>query len=405
MRHRLHPWLGQPHVGWLWPLALLLLPNCSFSAPPPPLDNPLPHTTLVFCDIEKPLERHCATDVELAVGVRLNAAAVALVAGQSGGNIGLDDSPAARARCGGEPEAVTFRGTFPTGNPLCVNGFAIGPKYDPPDPNLLNPLFANPDEACVYQCESFIGQFDANGTWVADRPADPSVHALCQQVAHASANVSTSPTPGVPGGCTPAGMQQPDFPDPRRSADAVIWQDRIGVSATANTLTRTATTGLPANDPPFDAGAASPQVIARGDAYVEFSAAETNMSHVCGLSQLLGPDADPSLVDVGFGIKLDSDHRYYVFEANTKITGPGVNGSFGAYSVGERFRVTVTDNADGTAAITYSRIVGPCVPGMPCSETVFHGSTRNPATYPFRVDASLRDEGATLTDVRIVRIH
>ena len=94
-----------------------------------------------------------------------------------------------------------------------------------------------------------------------------------------------------------------------------------------------------------------------------------------------------------------------MFEANTKITGPGVNGSFGAYSVGERFRVTVTDHADGTAAITYSRIVGPCVPGMPCSETVFHGSARNPATYPFRVDASLRDEGATLTDVRIVRIH
>ena len=65
----------------------------------------MPHTTLVFCDIEKPLERHCATAIEKATGVRLNAAAVALVAGQSGGNIGLDESPEARARCGGEPEA------------------------------------------------------------------------------------------------------------------------------------------------------------------------------------------------------------------------------------------------------------------------------------------------------------
>ena len=131
----LHSKFGRPHVGWFsgpWrsdPSQLHVQPDGGGIVPPPP--PPLPRTTLVFCDIEKPLERHCATAVEKATGVRLNAAAVALVGGQSGGNIGLDDSPAARARCSGEPEAVTFRGDFPTGNPMCVRPFAIGPPADP----------------------------------------------------------------------------------------------------------------------------------------------------------------------------------------------------------------------------------------------------------------------------------
>ena len=137
MRNSLHSKFGRPHVGWLfWPLALLILPNCSFNRTAG--NNPLPHTTLVFCDIERPLERHCATPAEIATAagikhLRLNEAAVALVAGQSGGDYGIDDSPAARARCGGGPEAVYFRGPFPVGNPMCVTSSnAFGPPTASP---------------------------------------------------------------------------------------------------------------------------------------------------------------------------------------------------------------------------------------------------------------------------------
>src|SRR5437016_501044 len=82
-------------IGWLWALVVLALPNCAFDPTIhdlPPSPNPLPHTTLVYCDIERPLGRHCATDTEKATGIPLEAAAVALVAGQSGGNIALDES-------------------------------------------------------------------------------------------------------------------------------------------------------------------------------------------------------------------------------------------------------------------------------------------------------------------------
>ena len=48
--------------------------------------------------------------------------------------------------------------------------------------------------------------------------------------------------------------------------------------------------------------------------------------------------------------------------------------------------------------------MGPCVDGSPCNEVVFHTSETT-AAYPIRVDASLFDEGATLTEVRLVRIR
>ena len=64
-----------------------------------------------------------------------------------------------------------------------------------------------------------------------------------------------------------------------------------------------------------------------------------------------------------------------------------------------------TGNFDGTAAITYSRVNGSCVPGTPCPDTVFYTHTGAPATYPLRVDASFREQNATLANVSIVRIQ
>jgi hypothetical protein len=73
--------------------------------------------------------------------------------------------------------------------------------------------------------------------------------------------------------------------------------------------------------------------------------------------------------------------------------------------VGERFRVSVRDNSDGTASVTYVRITGTCVPGTPCNENVILTRSGGPAHYPLRVDTAFRELNATLADVRVVRIQ
>jgi len=65
----------------------------------------------------------------------------------------------------------------------------------------------------------------------------------------------------------------------------------------------------------------------------------------------------------------------------------------------------VTGNSDGTASITYSRVTGSCVPRSLCAETVFYTHAGIPAQSTLRVDASFREQGATLIDVRIVHIR
>ena len=180
----------------------------------------------------------------------------------------------------------------------------------------------------------------------------------------------------------------------------MVWGDLIGVSAGGSSLMRTApTTGN------FDAGAAAAQAIARGDAYLEFGAAETTLTHVAGLSAIVGSDIDPSLADIDFAISLNLDGRYFVLEHGALVPGPDVGGSFGTYSAADRFRVTLHDHSDGTADVAYSKLIGACMPRTPCAETVFRTVTGSPAHYPLRADASFREVGATLTNVTLVRIH
>jgi hypothetical protein len=308
--------------------------------------------------------------------------------------IGLDESPEARGRCGGEPEAVFFRGSFPDGLPVCLNCSVIGPspaKYD------------TPAAMCNAQCLDVSGQFDGS-------PEDPAVRAVCLR-SMASTNWESIGS-CLSGICPTGDTLSPTFVDPRRLPEAVVWGDLIGVTAAGvpgavNSITKTA--GAPLGV--FDAGAASTQHIARGDAYVEFSAREKNLSHVIGFSTIPAacpspcPDTDPSLQDVGFSISLNRDGRFYVIESGVLAMGPDVNGSFGTYGVDERFRVTVHDNSDGTASVTYSRITGTCVPGSPCNENAFLIRSGGPAQYPLRIDASFRELNATLADVRVVRIQ
>ena len=93
-----------------------------------------------------------------------------------------------------------------------------------------------------------------------------------------------------------------------------------------------------------------------------------------------------------------------------------VNGSIGTYNAGDRFRVRVTDNNDllpHTATITYTRLTAPCTPAPPgtappgvlvCPEIQIGSQTASSPSYPLRVDASLNQLGATLTNVTLVRI-
>ena len=195
------------------------------------------------------------------------------------------------------------------------------------------------------------------------------------------------------GACTMEGTLRLDFEDPRRIPEPVDWINLNGVSATGGTLTRSAPgTGQ------YDAGASSSQLIAGGDAYVEFTATGTDGARLLALSSGPPPAGILTLNDIGFGTLVEFGGLLFVFESGNVVS------SFGSYASGEKFRIKLRDNFNGTATVTYVRITGPCVDGTPCNETVFHTST-NPATYPVRVDALFREQGATITDARIVRIR
>ena len=377
-------------VGWLWPVVLLALPDCSFH---PGIPASVPTTTAVFCDIEGPLfGRHCASDDERTRGIRQEAAAVALNIGATT-DVGLDESLTSLTACSGTtggPEAVINFGAFPEGQPACVSPASLGTGLTYEDPNAF----------CVAVCKGYFGG-----------SSDPTVVAFCGAHAHASTNVPTNPSPGFADGCTSQGTLRDDFVDPRRTPEPVVWQDPLGVTPSGNNLMRTAPTSPPLSNPPFDAGAASTQWIGHGDAYVEFSAAENTASHVLGLSELGScpfpcTDTDASLTDITFAISLNKDGRFYVIEGGSLVTGPDLNGSFGTYNAGERFRVSLRQSSDGssTATVTYSRLTGSCIPGKPCPETAFFTHTGF-ASYPLRVDTSFREVNASVTDVRLVRIQ
>jgi hypothetical protein len=390
MRHVMTSTVRWLRVGWFWPLVLLALPNCAFQAgvstlaPQNLVQGPLPHDAAVYCDIEQVLTRHCATDEDKANGVRLAAGAVALTEGDASG-IGLDYSADSLNRCAGQPEAVGFQGSFPVGSLVCLNSSVIGSTY------------VDAKAVCVTQCEDV---FSPAG---AEVPPDPQVVAFCTAHAAPSTNMPTNP-PFFAGGCTDAGNPNDAFVDPRKSPEPVVWQDLIGVGTSGgsgNTLTRTAATSGA-----FDAGAASTQTIAAGDAFVELTASETNTARIGGLSSGAS-DPGAAFATVGFGLDLFDDAHLYIFESGAVQTGPSPTGngpSFGAYASGDRFRVHATDNFDGTATITYAKVTGPCNDGAPCAETVLYTSPTK-ATYPLRVDSSFKQSGGTLTNVRLARIH
>ena len=378
--------------AWFWPLALLALPNCGLDVIgtanfPHLMGGDLPHSSAIMCDIEKYQgpTRRCATADDLATGIPLAMAAEALVSGQVSA-VGLDYSPAAQTACGaGNPQAIDFQGVFPDGYAVCLNCGQVIPM-----------AHADATAVCVAQCEDLVGNGGA--------PTPPDLAAFCTANAHPSALFPTSGC--FDNACTGGGILRDDFADPRRIPEPVEWTDFLGTSAVGSNLNR----GGAAASGFFDTGAVSTQWIHANDGYVEFEASENTVSHVVGLAQLNGcpfpcHDMDAGITTINFAISLNVDGRYYVLENGALVTGPDVNGSFGTYVAGQRFRVNLKDNFDGTAAVTYSKINGPCIPGNSCNEEPFPPHASAPAVYPLRVDASFREPNATLANVSIVRIQ
>ena len=381
----------------LFALVLLALPNCAFPVnglPPEevatvfePGEDP---AEAIFCDIPKPLEKDddgCATQDEAddQNNISLAEAATALVSGEFK-FYALDYSDDARNLCGGRPKKIDYFGEFPAGFRVCIN---CGTQMPDPYPTMV--------KACIAKCQDLVNQ---NGII-----PDEGAAAFCE----ANVKLSTNHDPGMcyKGACTGGGNSMPGYDDPRKHQEKVVWVDpSAGVDvfgADNNSIKRTAPATVPAD---FNEGAGSAQTITTGDGWVEFEAGQNGVSHVIGLRASCAdpgncPDNDYGLTGIGFAISLNANNGVYVLEGGTPLV---VEGPFGApYTPGERFRVRATANSDGTTAtISYTRLAN-CKDGV-CSESLFWTSQAPHPSYPLRVDATFREENATLENVTIVRI-
>jgi hypothetical protein len=372
------------------PLAFLALPNCSFDGIG---WGHKPRNAVLLCDIENhATPRRCATDMDLLFGVRLESAAVDLVRG-SNWTVALDYRPGAAAEAGltcppGTPVAITYHDPFPRGTATCLNAFEM--LYDD------GPFAGDPKKACEYRCNDTFGESASEETW-----------AFCQ----AHAKVSTNADPfslQLLSGCEDNGTPKANFAtalDPRRVPRAVHWRDMAGVwhgSGSGNTLTRTAPGGGA-----FDAGAASKQAVSGGDAWVEFTATATDTGKACGFSvgaaTDASPDLDPTLDGIGFAVRLGALGNISIIENGVLVPGPDPGGTFGTYADGDRIRIVLKDNLNGTASVAYYLIGSSCSAGPLCDGTLLR-SDAGPAPYPFRVDASIATPGAVLTRVEMVHI-
>jgi hypothetical protein len=449
-------------TGWFWAFVLLAVPNCAFDStgfcddpqdncenetpkppeckegdpecdpdppcegpecPPEPCEEPdpmcppdpcpgpdcppveqfetgtAPISDKLLCEIREPVEKlvdSCATPADIANAMILGMpqGATALATGK-GSTIALDWSDNAKAICGGGPLKVTFLGggKFPDGSEVCINATQQIPM-----------VYATPEKACRVKCQDLINF----GTGF--KPAD--VAQYCIDNTRVATNYSLADFANA---CTPGGTPDPNFPDPRKLPEPVKWTDQTGTddNAGSNTLTRTAaTTGIALSD--YNAGAASEQIIAAGDAWVEFHVPENDGGHLLSLRTSLDGmgqpcyvatncvDTDPGFDDLGILLVLYHDGIVYM---NASQPAPAVLGTFGPYLPLERFRVRATDKHDGTAELSFSRLTdpSPCVPGTVCAEDVFY-THPTPIAYPLRVDTSLRVQSTSIANVNVVRI-
>jgi len=257
---------------------------------------------------------------------------------------------------------------------------------------LASAHFADANAACVAQCVDLVKH-------VGDVEPAEGAQTFCEKNAHVSTNFDKHSC--FAGACSNGGSPNSGFVDPRRAQELVKWTDLLGQATSQdNDLSKLTGVGGPAD--PFDSGAASDQRINHGDAWVEFSAKELGVSHVLGLSHDNGGmDSDPTLADMGFAISLNYDGNVYVIENGASYVSPVL----ATYAPGDRFRIRVKDNNDGTATISYTRLNGVCKPGTICDETTIATQTSASPKYPLRLGASFREPGSTLSNVTMVRIQ
>ncbi len=381
-------------VGWFWPLALLALPMCTLDfdnvgpqSPDPAFNpGPSPVTSAVMCDIPKPVVEEltdCVTDPDEATAfMSLAHAALALNLGETTGTA-LDFSTAATTACSGMPRKVDFYGPFPEGLTVCLNCASQIPE-----------IYPGPTDVCIAQCKDLI---NANGI-----VPNEGVDTFCALNARPSTNFNKDAC--YEGFCTTGGSPIPTANDPRRTPEDLTWVDLIGNTTAAGS---TLSFAGPGSDTVFTTGAASEQLITTGDAWVEFEAGETGVSHAVGVRTSCDdvascPDTDPTLATLPLALSLNRNDgdNVFIIENGEVLAGP-----FPAYVPGERFRIQITDHNDSTADIAFFRYSAACVPNMPCSEPAFYtytGAAR--PNYPLRVDAIFREANASLQNVTVMRI-
>lgn len=153
-------------------------------------------------------------------------------------------------------------------------------------------------------------------------------------------------------------------------ADITFWQNAVGVTQGASSLTKTAATGW------GNSGASTMTTVPVSGGYVEFSTAENNTAKFAGLSS-----ADPDLQysTIGYALYLRNDGVLGIYEQGAS------RGSFGTYVAGDVFRVLVTN---GT--VTYLR------------NGVSLYTSGVAASAPLLFDSALYTTGATITNLTMV---
>jgi alpha-tubulin suppressor-like RCC1 family protein len=143
----------------------------------------------------------------------------------------------------------------------------------------------------------------------------------------------------------------------------------VNVSVSGGTLTKTSSGST------WNAGASSANVIRDGYGFMEFTATQTNSYRMAGLSY---GDTDQNFTDIDYAIHLRGDGTVAIYQGGTLIS------NVGNYAVNDVFRVEVR-----YGVIRYLK-----------NGSLLYTSTGWPR-YPLRVDASLRDQNATISDVHI----
>ena len=162
-----------------------------------------------------------------------------------------------------------------------------------------------------------------------------------------------------------SGSWAPTPPPPPPSGEAVAWTSLVGVTASGNTLTKTAAGGW------GNAGAVSTKSLISGDGFVEVTVSGTNTHRMFGLGN---GDTNTNYADIEFGFLLIAGGTVQLYESGVS------RGNFGVFASGDRVQVAVEG---GTVKFKRNGVT-------------LYTSTRTP-TYPLLVDTALSSQGATLS--------